>query len=413
MNSYEITPQNKVVPSTNVWTFEPTQLEPYAQAAASNVAMEQIVKRNHVRSKLNFNVVVPDAPSALEQECSPLRSIVPLVQRKGFDLTWMDLWEVFGVLFDYYNGVVGAKLSTKERKLREKDPESMKKGQIGDFPIRSFHIADNTGRATEVMGEIARKVNFTNNTPVAWDWMANYRASNRPIGVEKFKQKWLVGADGDGACKPANMRSWKNRIVVDLGKLDVVTSHDDDVAEAVGAMAFALMHLQSGGCAIIRVPNFASTAILTLTHLFAQCFDATVVVNTLAGDNIYVCGTGFVAGNITAKHQKLLFDFIEEARRDPNTSLYALRFIPDAGFIQYIQNIEQIQESIFRRRIDRYSAIIVVHNSLQNSGGAKMFSGSKKYLIDEKCPDRSNSWAEITGIGQIVDLAQQIHDDKE
>lgn len=416
MNSTDITPQNRIIPAMSVWLFEPARLDIYAIVDAATMEVDEVIRRGHLRGIAKFNAATgerrfPEELARLERECSPIRQIIPLATRKGYDEEWLGLWEVFDEgIFSHFARIVNQKVDRKTKQLREKDPESIGKGQIKEFPIRSFHIADNTGRASEVMGAVAHRLSFSTGAPIVWNWLANYQANYRPIGFEKNRAKWVMGVDGEGKCKPSNMRKWKNTIDVELGKnLDVITSHDPSAA--VGAIAFTLMNLSSGGCAVIRVHDFSNVSVLTLTHLFANCFDHTTIINTIVQDNVYLCGHGFLSSNINSKHRDMLYKFVEKTQKDPETSLYATRFFADDGFTYFLNEIEGIQKKILDRRVERFHKLVEINAKLSLSSN-QMFAGSRQHLIDEGFPDYSGEFAEFTCVGQIIDLTTQKEEDE-
>lgn len=391
MQVYSLTPPAYIIPPISVWVSEPVKLEFTDQ---HQQAMDAEIKRNYIGKSAAVDIITGATKFAPEiatflQKCNPLRSI-------NTPAKWLSLWEVFSyTIFPHFTAKAEVKLANRTQQIKAKNPESMTKGQVKNFHIRSFHIGDNSGNANDVMGQIVKRISFTTAVQVEWGWIANHSTEETPESAIKYKSHWMVGVDGTGACHASNLRAWRNRMLVDLKKLDVVTSSSPD--EAAGAIVFALVNLDAGGCAIINVLNFTETKLITLVHLFTNCFEKSTVIHTTAGDEIYLCGMKYLA-NIITKHKKLLFNFLDKM---PNMSLYTQQFYESDTISGFMATLRKIQDEIFTERVNKYTSLLATYSAISSSAAARIFGHNENETICAKYPDISHEWSQMTGLDTI------------
>ena len=256
------------------------------------------------------------------------------------------------------------------------------------MPLRSLHIGLSRGSLTE-LHKIVIKIESKHGGHIDWRWLST---EGEKSPGEMPPGEIVPGVDGTNDVSVANIRSWSNRILVGMQAVDLVVS--DVVTFIPGSITMALMCLQRGGSAYVRLPLIVSASVVTTIYLFAQCFESVSVAHLVAADRIYLVGNGYVGG-ITAGRKKKLLEFCEVCKGAPGLSLFRHTFIDkNEQFAAYVKIILGVNEAIYAWRIGFYSKILSVYRTAIGKEATEVFPNYLRALVLEEFKDESKSWME-------------------
>lgn len=207
---------------------------------------------------------------------------------------------------------------------------------------------------------------------------------------QKYSQNIIYGSES--VCDK-NIREWHSQVVNKLKrKLDVVFGDSKDENDNVGEMLFALMNLNIGGCAFIRISRIKSTSLITTMHLFMQCFKTTKLVHSIADDHTYLCGIDFIY-KIDNQIYGYFYNFCTLSYESSSLSIFDSKYLKSDEFALSLDKIKNITEKVQTNRYKFYENVLRTYNRLYKSRASKTFQSYINTCLEKKYPDYSSSWA--------------------
>lgn len=303
--------------------------------------------------------------------------------------TWLAFWEVYARKL---TPQLTQKLNTKHAAAvaKQSNPQRTVKKSI---TFRSFHVHAPVSVLT--LQRSIQRVEFSTSGQINWDWISARRMNvtvDEQNEISKNPAKWIVGADGDGSLSVANLRSWKNTANVQLKTIDLIVSAED--TEHVSSAIFALLNCAIGGSAIIYIPRCSTTLTATIVHLFANCFESTEIIHTLAEDRLFLVGIGF-SGKLKATQQKQLYELVGKLHDDLDETT-AVVDIESESFVATLEKLIAMNDTLYKWRHDYYEKMLMLHEQLSTSSSAKLFTGYIDEVLAANYKDQSKKWVKFT-----------------
>ena len=394
MALFDLTPVNKIVPGIVTWSPNPST-DIFGEQFEIHISLLHHVEQEHRMRSINpidvyDNAFQSDLLKKIAITSWPLRQILTKNVTVPVNPEWLTYWEL------YYRTIINTlqiKINLRKKasaKLRKNaDPASIRT----DIKYRSFHIADNTGMSIQAIQKALNRVEYLTGSQITHEFLATYTTDENDLMRAKNPNRWTIGVDGEGRCNVGNMRAWKNKIATVLKAVDIIVSnHSEDTAQII---AFTLINLSLGGTALIYIPKMADGSIVSLIHLFTNCFDTTNIYHMVATDRLYLTGEGFL-NNINAKMQKILYEFCESIESTPNMNLFSQNYTNDIEFTNTIDKIYTINQLIYEWRLSYYDKMFKLFDQLNKSMSAKTFDGYIDKTIADLYIDNTAQWITAT-----------------
>jgi len=394
MISKDITPENKAIPDISVWVKTSTSTVLCEQNANFIEKLRRLEREFKVRSRLDpydihNNKWSSEMLQTVYEASYPLKPILESKTTIKISSHWLGFWEVFS------QSIVPDISEKIEYRLSENSQNSRVKRPSGTT-FRSFHIQDNFAESVHSLQKSLNKVEYSTHSQIKWDWLATYDDGEKDlIEMQKNKDKWITGIDGDNGSSPANMRSWKNKIITRIKGVDIITSGDENEEDISSNIAFSLMNLSTGGYAVLKIPRIESTSAVSMIHLFSHCFERTKLFHTVADDKTFLYGSGFL-NNLSSKHYKLLFAFCESSYESSNLSLFNNDHMYTDLFINTVEDLTKFSSKIHNIRYDYYAKLLNIYEKLYKSAANKTFESYEKNILDDAYPEKYNKWITAT-----------------
>lgn len=409
MASFDITPTNRVVPGVASWGCISANLPVSEQDSNHVIRLRNLESEFHVRVRLDSidihkNVWSNDLMKAAYETSYPLRDLMLTKTTVKINREWLGYWEIYSqtIIPGLVKRMEKRMQATRDRaQLRAKVNKTTEKSNVSlrGVPIRTFHIHDNHASSVQSMQKAINKAEFESGAQLTWEWLATYTPDATEadrIEHAKNKEKWTLGIDGEGDMNVANMRAWKNKIATSLKVVDVIIINNSNDADKPSGIAFALINLSASGSAIIRIPRIASTAMVSMIHLFAQCFESTKIIHTSADDRMYLYGEGFL-NNLNSKHHKALYEFCELYQDSESMAPFTRDYLNSDQFLETLDKLLVINRAIQDWRYDYYEKLLGVYSKLYKSNARETFSGYITQVLDDTYKDESRKWVSATG----------------
>jgi len=415
MSIHNITPINKIVPDRRFWKHTLFLMDP--------ISSDDMIKDLEISfgiGNLNRNCVYDtkwpnDRLKKIAHTSYPLGNLLDSTATVPIDRAWLCYWELYshsfvGVISDRAIKRIESaneKAQAKAQITKSVGSEAIARVNIHAIPLRSFHMYDIAKSSITSLQKSVNKIEYNVGTQLNWDWLGTYLPDdllindigNNPI---KEKSKWTKGVDGDGNVSVANMRAWKNKIDASLKLMDVCVYNDGilSVSDAINAIAFTLLNLNSSGFAYIRLPNMAlSSGLMIMIHIFTNCFERSKIVHTVAEDAIFLVGEEFL-NNIKPFH-KSLYDFCD-VTGDSNVVPLTAEYCRSELVTETLALITTSMTSIYDWRIGYYEKVLKINAVLSNSNAARTFENYEDKYVAEQYPDYSDRWVATTEFRFLV-----------
>ncbi len=259
----------------------------------------------------------------------------------------------------------------KPQKPQLQKPESQK------GTVNTFHINDLASLSITPMGTRINEFSFSSRVLYTWNWLGSYRADSvgEHINHIKDKHKWMTGVDGIGGTCVGNMRAWKNKI---NSALHVVCCDSRVSADFIGAVAFALINLQIGGFACIRmvgVPNISQCGII---HVMAQCFTETYMIHGTQ-DGVYLVGVGLL--KIDPQYKNWLYKVVDLATGSN------VPFDDTVDISWIVGKITDSLKSIYISRCKYYQCVLRAYDIIGSLSSVSQVKQFMSELLAKQCLD--------------------------
>lgn len=402
MATFDLTPKNKVVPGPADWYQTSASLPVADQEPFVIESLRDLSRSYHSRVKPDAdNIHRTKWPTDLLQQIYetsyPLRGLFDMKTTVKINKEWLSYWEIYAKSF--------AESLSKRMKLRSETARKVNTSHLRGVPVRTFHIADNSGNSLQTIQKVINKIEYNTGVQINWEWLATYNNNATPNDRSehiKNKDRWLAGVDGEGKLVVSNMRAWRNKITTTLKSVDMIIDNSDDTDTKAAGIAFALINLTSGGGAIIHIPKINSTSIASMIYLFSNCFETTEIIHTVADDRMYLRGDGFL-DNLTAKHHKHLYDLCEALPGSPNISPFTQKFMSGDDFTDAVDKMLKLNVAINGWRYDYYEKIFKLNNQLTSNASNATFDSYTETFLEDKYTDETEKWVAATGFNFFAD----------
>ena len=200
--------------------------------------------------------------------------------------------EFLGYLELYSLGLLLALLARFQNKLIGTALHS-----VYHISLTSLHIMEPAGHSTNALKSVAGYIKSSTGSE---------------ISLVALNHKEFPFIDGKEAITTANMRSWKNKINIRAGKINLFICGGEDTTQS---MFLAIMSLCKGGSAYIKfsLPNEKSISTL---HLFIQYFERAQLIYTPMIDSVHIYAESYRGG---FRMRDDIYKFCEMA---PNATLF-------------------------------------------------------------------------------------------
>jgi hypothetical protein len=312
-----------------------------------------------------------------------------------FSSGMLSYWEVYRLaFFKSFSEKIAARADEIKGKAVGRRKERLDEigVRIKGIPLRSVHLMDNPGDSTAAMARLINRIETDSGSTLSWRHLSTYtsgRSDNEKIQHVKDKSHWTGGIVTDGL-SVANIRAWKNKITTDLKTADIITVCDTladaNVDPTSAAIVFALMCLNTGGYAVIKLEDFSSAAAVSCIHLFSMCFESAKIVHIYSEDALFLLGVDF-KGNITARLHAKLYAICEA----PTVSLFPTEYMNGEGFVKTVDSLMTIVRAATEWRLAEYDKLFRVYTELGNVS-SKIFAGQVERILAREYPDLSKKW---------------------
>lgn len=215
----------------------------------------------------------------------------------------------------------------------------------------SFHIAEEFGNFIFSINHYLR----TNYPKINWEWFGSYyrelynnTIKNNSLLVNKYKEKFLYGAEADGEITPSNIITFKSNL---NQKINLFTSNklyiDDLLINYFGYILTGLNILAENGVMIIKCFNNESLA-LTLTidllYLLSCCFKRLLIVKpeTANIEEIFIVALDYKKNLTELQLQRLMniYQFFKQMPNVDEIGIFKKKDIPD-DFLEKILDVNK------------------------------------------------------------------------
>lgn len=357
----EIIPVENWIPTVSTINFV-TQLQ------NANLQLSNLVERMNMGRTADVSITDRSFRGfEFANRCKPVRGI-----KRSAD--WLSVWEALNETFGHFTDAARNRINRK--KQPEKDDPLIPAAR--EYSINSFHIGSNADVINATL-DFGSRISRETYVPVTVSWIAN----GVTVPQTRDCDRWIVGVDGTGNCTTANLRAWKNRIITEFRRLDLITSVCPN--NATGAIVFTLMNLSVGGCAVISIENIFTAKTISLVHAFASHFKNAGLLYTKS-DTVYLYGVD-LKERPKSRAQNILIDYLDQVEYK---SLYS---DPDQ-ITKFATLLEKAQEQVFKKRYEWINNVFCAYIRIRS---LKLFPGAEKMIIDELTPDQTEEWIMNTG----------------
>lgn len=399
---FDITPAEKTVPPVTSWG-RAILATPLTDQDTSHIeSLREMERSYHTRLRLNSADIFDNKwGDELQQEVFdmsyPLRDLLEISSIKKKE--WLLFWEIYSI---YVIKPLSTQYESRKADLRNRGksrggPAVSLKG----IPFRTFHIKDNSEHSVNCMRVAIHRIEYETHAQINWDWLATYA----PSDVVRDREQWLTGVDGEGGYSIANMRAWKNKINTIMRVADAIICHNDIVDETPSSIIFPLLNLNAGGIAIVQLPRISTSATVSMIHIFARAFESTTIIHTTALDRVYLCGNGFL-DNITAKHQKLLYDYCNSYPGGQNMSPFSAEYVSGDEFSATVETVSGIVNKLNDWRYEFYDKMLHLCSELRKNAAARTFDKYTHNILSSAYADVSKRWISTTSFNLFGKLIQ-------
>jgi hypothetical protein len=325
----------------------------------------------------------------------PLRNLLEKKLTVPNSPEFFSCWEVYiSTIFPMLtNGITGKITAAKQRAIAAAEAAKReyreKPTTVRSINLHSIHIHDDNGNSVAAVKKIIARTEYETTIPIIWNWTAVHSRNE----VTKDPDNWITGIDGTGAVSIANMRGWKNKIATKYKGANIIIINNRREDDVVNSIVFALSNLLAGGGAIIYIPRVSSTAVVSMIHLFAQCFDKTSILHTIAEDKMFLCGTGFT-DKLSAKNIRLLGEFCELG--PGQISPFTAEYMATEPFTSTVTLCVELNAHVQRWRYEAYEKIILLNAQLAASASMRTFDRYLDTFLADQYADESDKWAAAT-----------------
>jgi hypothetical protein len=321
--------------------------------------------------------------------------------------------------------------------------------KIKGVPLRSFHVLDNSGDSSKAFRITINYVEAETGSSIAWNHLSTYsheRTTYDRVEHVKDSTHWTKGVEGDGTSL-ANIRAWKNKITTVLKNVDVIVINAQNVDTSAGsggsagsvgsvgsigsvnsvgsvgsvssignvstdctdaptdgedasfdftasAISFVLMNLNSAGSAIIslRISSLANASTVSLVHLFALCFESSQVIQTVAEDRLFLCGSGFKS-NVISRHYSHMV-----AACQTKNSIFSSEYMNGEAFTGTVEKLINVIRAASGWRLLQYKKMLEIYEKLSVSESTRLLRGHVEKVLEEYYPDDSSEWKASVGL---------------
>lgn len=385
---FDITPKAIIVPTQPNWGCNIATLSVSEQNTNNVEGLRELEREFYVRVRLDSinihnNKWMNSLMQQIYEKSYPLRSII---DNCNVSREWLVFWEIYS---KYFTPQLIAKLQKRA------GSSARIANRLKGTPLRSFHSHDNDSSSINSLQKAISRVELEAGSQINWEWLATYTSLDIQE-IAKNKSRWIKGVDGEGATTVANMRAWRNKIITSLKSVELIVSCNKNEEEIPSEIAFALINLGIGGGAIILIPRIASTAIVSMIHLFSHCFESTKIAHTMALDYMFLCGQSFL-GNLTGKHHKMLYEFCDKYPGSPNISPFTAQYMSTDFFTDTVDKLVNVNNVIQEWRFAYYEKLLSTYSKLYKGAAAKSFENYVDNVLDDTYSDESEKWAIDTG----------------
>lgn len=410
MAVFELTPKVKLMPGIKSWDIVSGNIPVLEQDNDHVTSLRKLESEFGVRMRFDsIDIHKNTWPSQLMQtvynHSYPLRNLLRSKTTVKVNREWLGYWEVYsrtiipGLTQRLNRRINAARESAMQRARERKEDYKEQPVNLRGIPVRTFHVCDNRASSVTTMQKAINKVEFETGAQINWDWLATYTSkidSTERLEVLKNKERWSPGVDGEGGISTANMRAWKNKIATALKVADMIIINSGNEDEQPAGIAFTIMNLAAGGSAVIRISRIANTAIISMIHIFTQCFETSRLIHTVADDRMYLCGEGFL-DNISSKYQKMLYEYCDIYPGSLSSSPFAREYLASDQFLETVDHLMDVNVKIQGWRYDYYEKLLKMYSKLHKSSAGKTFDDYVENALDEAYRDQSDRWAAATG----------------
>jgi len=383
---FDITPLVKAVPAVNLWGHSALIGMVISEQNALNIELMRELESNyqsHARLDsidIDNNKWPTDQLKQIYTISYPLRSITETRESLVY-------WELYAtILIPFYSQKIAARV--------DKNGKPAKTALV----IHTFHICDNHASSVRMMQKAVDKMQASLHKSINWDWMATYTSSATEkdhINIAKDRLKWTIGVDGEGVISPDNMRAWKNKIAIKIKTVDTFINNSPNEDDALHSVAFTLLNSNIGGCGIIRIPRIASVSIVSLIHLFSQCYAKTSIVHVAAYDRMYLCGESFLHP-LTKIQQTLLNNYCELDAGNSNISIFGHEYTNGTSFMATIEELLKVNTEIQTWRYDYYVKLLRLDKELSRHYASRTFTKYVENYLEARYKDETDAWITAT-----------------
>ena len=272
---------------------------------------------------------------------------------------WLKMWEILHV-------------------IKNMLPDFYKKSNL-----TSLHVAEAPGNFILAMHHFMC-VNFPD---IKWDWWANSYYDKEQTGrffgdkyklIKKYKDKWLLGPEGNGdITSPANIREFAER------KVDLVTSdvkfvnvkHDFNEEENInypvhlGHTIIALMCLKKNGVAVLKELNYFESTSVCLKALLTFCFKKVMVFKPLtsrpANSERYIICVDYL-DNLSSAYKDELLKNLAIVRNEYQNNLKPALFKKTDITERFLHSLTQIETQYVNAQVDEITRNLQLFEKYQH-----------------------------------------------